>query len=461
MKKQLKWVLLALVAVGCDDEQIENYLRVQYAQYNFTAEQNSLSVKVECTGDWKVDSTIDWMTATKSDDNSFMVEVKANESAETRTATITIKSDFETQKLEIIQKGTYFQGRVREFYEVISPIAMSRNGKYVAYTLTDKNGNSIPIVEDMETGHREAYPDGIEGYYSVVSVSDDGTGILLRASSGNPYIMKDGMLYALDFGNYASATVIAMSADGNLIVGAVKDAKRTEYPACWREGVLELLETPEEDPMGNTMIPHNVKIKGCSTDGKVIYGAEYRSKGYGLIYWKDGVMYYPGKEEAQVKEVIYNSGSKIYSEKRPCTVGWHEDMNNGVAISPNGRYLAARFNDYEWIDEQTPSPEIYIPVCVDLETGKVIKIDAGMPNAVGMAVDDEGHVFAKNIAKGDSNFNSCIVFNSIDYSAVSVSDFFKNQYGIELSDFRLIYQVGGDGKSFFGKKDSTYWYLHL
>lgn len=455
-------MLLAIFAASCNDNHIENYLRLQFSEYDFPATQDSLTVTVSCTGEWVVTSAKDWAAVTKNDDQSFTISVESNSTTEERTTDILVESDFETQEImKIRQFGTRFQGQVRNFNDVITNAVMSRNGEYVAYTVSDKNRNQIPVVENQATGDTVSFPDGIQGTYTVIAVGDDGETLLLQKSPGNACLIKDGVLSELNLGSFTRSTATGMNADGSVIVGSARDAQRLDHPVYWKDGVIHELETPETDPLGKPIASRLIRIKGCSSDGRIIYGAEYQSSSYGIIYWKDDVMYTPGNDMAQIKQIVYKRGRYLYKADRACTVSWHEDMNNAIAISPNGRYLAARFIDYEYIDDETPSTELYKPACIDLESGEVTVISSDMSKAIGMAADDNGNIYAKNVATGDPDYNNCFVLNPHDLSCMSISEFFKKEYDIDFSDDRMVYAVGSDGYSFFGTKNVTYWYLHL
>lgn len=459
IKKIVSLSLLSTALMACGTDSIENYLRVQYSEYAFTDAESQLEVSVKSSEDWELSADADWLTLTKVDGSMFRITISENTSTETRECDVTIETSFEERYIRITQSSSEFKGVTRYYDNILGTIAMSHSGRYLSYTQPDGSSNYIPYVEDMLTGKTTSFPKGIQGLYNVKAIADDGETILLQKTPGNSYIIKDGTLSELPLEGNRSCSVVGMDASGSMIVGSVIDQSLLEHPVFWKDGKINYLETPDIDPRGNPLANRLVKLKGCSADGRIIYGAEYQSMSYGITYWKDGVMHCPGNDMAQIKQIIYNRGNNLYKDNRACTFGWTDDMS--YATSPNGRYIAARFIDYEYIDDKTPSIEISTPAILDTDTGKVTVIDADMPNSVGISVDNEGHVFSIISSTGDPDHHKCFMFNPNDFTAKPLKDFFASEYGVELGNDNRIKHIGSEEKTFFGLNDVITWYMRF
>ena len=272
-------------------------------------------------------------------------------------------------------------------------------------------------------------------------------------------LTQDGM-EVLDLCSYKSFTPVAMSADASVIAGTVKMADNSTAPAYWKGGSFTTLECPEQDPVGNMLMPGNIRVQGCSADGSVIYGAEYRSGSYGLIYWKDGVLHNPGNDHAEIVTVLLQYGSNLREQVRASTVAYDEDMNGSFLVSPDGKYMTAMFITYEQPEGEVAAIVHTCPVIIDLASGEVTKVKASINGAMGLAIDNSGMIFG--IGAGAIGTYDGFVFNPATQQALDIAAYFKSNYGVMMNGDRYISMVSADGKAFMGKKDNlTYWYLRL
>ena len=451
-------ITVFLAVTGCSETEVSS-VKLQYSQYSFSSGADTLAVNVDFAGmEWEASAEAEWVEAVKQDEGCLLITVGPNSGREGRDAVVSVYTSDMQETIRIHQEGSIPDVQMIDFYEALGNVVMSRNGRFVVNRTIDSNLQPQVLVTDMETGEVVDYADLVEGFIMILAVSDDGQTILIQNGDMEPALLdRDGM-EVLSITPYDGFEPCAMNSDASVIVGiAEKDGDGV--PVVWKDGVITALECPEKDPVGNDLLPGNVYVRGCSSDGSVIYGAEYRSGSYGLIYWKDGVLHNPGNDYAEVVEVLVAFGSYLSRSTRANTVAYDEEMNGCFLVSPDGKYMTAKFVTYEQRDEESAAIIHTCPVLIDLTTGEMTKIEANINESMGLAVDDSGMIFG--VGAGFNGTNG-FVFDPATQQAVSISDYFKNTYGVLLDVDRDVRMVGGDGSAFIGKKEHlTYWYLRL
>lgn len=236
-----------------------------------------------------------------------------------------------------------------------------------------------------------------------------------------------------------------MSGDGRVIVGALySEEKGTgRFPCRWVDGECEILERPDTSSYGTPTEPYGTLARDCSADGSVIYGTEWTVSSYALCFWRDGKMFYPGGDYA-VKNGYY--ADRIY---KTAEYG---------ALSVNGKWLAANYG------KTTGETN---PVIINTETYEVSILDNISSDMVGLTCSNDGLLFTASPAMG------CTTGHVIDPEAgtsVMTEEWFKSEYGLNLSSGRMIYKVSDDMTRYFGTLAGygtgglfsvTYWYLNL
>jgi hypothetical protein len=154
-------------------------------------------------------------------------------------------------------------------------------------------------------------------------------------------------------------------------------------------------------------------------------------------------MFYPGGDYA-VKNGYY--ADRIY---KTAEYG---------ALSVNGKWLAAHYG------KTTGETN---PVIINTETYEVSILDNISSDMVGLTCSDDGLLFTASPAMG------CTTGHVIDPAAgtcVTTEEWFKSEYGLNLSSGRMIYKVSDDMTRYFGTLAGygngglfsvTYWYINL
>lgn len=448
-----------LMAAGCSEKET-SFARLQYSQYSFKHTADTLTVDVDFAGqNWETTADADWIQSIKQDKSSLLIIVQPNDNGECREGTVSVFTESLSESILIHQEGRAFNGKMFDLTTTSNGFAMSRNGRFIVYTYLESL-NTIPLVTNMETGETIDYAGIVNERVQIFGITDDGQTLLVQNGNMETALLTQDGMEVLDLCSYKSFTPVAMSADASVIAGTVKMADNSTAPAYWKGGSFTTLECPEQDPVGNMLMPGNIRVQGCSADGSVIYGAEYRSSSYGLIYWKDGVLHNPGNDHAEIVTVLLQYGSNLREQVRASTVAYDEDMNGSFLVSPDGKYMTAMFITYEQPEGEVAAIVHTCPVIIDLASGEVTKVEASINGAMGLAIDNSGMIFG--IGAGAIGTYDGFVFNPATQQALDIAAYFKSNYGVMMNGDRYISMVSADGKAFMGKKDNlTYWYLRL
>lgn len=428
----------ALAAFSCAKEEKTDYLTLGQTSYVFSKEEDTVTIAVNCSGEWNVDNTNDWLTYEKVTEDSLTIIAAANTGNEERSGVLSIVSTAGLQAdFSVSQFGLTYSGRLEDFTEYWDA-RISRNGHYfvIMHKHPDDARQLYPTLIDTYTGKRTEFMD-IRDYTTVDAVANDGT-MFLSCGTTPSVIVKEGKVEEINVPEEFNAPKIeAITGDGRIWVGYVyRNGGGGFTPARWVNGEFEELEAPEHNLYGGET--SGTMARGCSADGSVIYGSEWSWMQHPVVYWKDGEMYYPGYEYSEMKG-DYVAAMVLNAEN--------------TNISDDGRYITSTYDD---------SVDGNRVAVVDTQTSQMFVLDepAGMG---GIHVMNDGTIFA---ASSGGAFSGSVV-NMGTGEVMSVNEWFMKNYNLNISDDRIVNHVADNGNIFFGYKlvnsglgvMTKYWYL--
>lgn len=449
----LPLLLAAICLVSCQEKQeAPSYIYPEYSSYSFRHMPDTLQIYVESNVDWNIEREAGWLEASKSEAQDgaqwLTVTVMENSEIEPRTASITLSAGTVSSEIAITQKGAEFTGLLENLtdFPYTYGVASSQNVNYIlGMKDADAEGYWIPEIVNVMTGeHREL--EATDQWDYAVAISDEGDDYILNSRRFGGYaVYIDNQLTELSVPTgYRSdnPAIYGMSGDGRVIVGALYSEENGtgRFPCRWVDGECEILERPDTSSHGTPTEPYGTLARDCSADGSVIYGTEWTNNSFALCFWRDGQMFYPGGEYA-VKNGY--TAERIY---KTAEYG---------ALSPDGKWLAASYG-------QSGA----CPVIINTETYDVSILDS-FSDMVGLTCSNDGLLFTASPAMG------CTTGHVIDPEAgtsVMTEEWFKSEYGLNLSSGRMIYKVSDDMTRYFGTLAGygtgglfsvTYWYLNL
>lgn len=429
--------LLPLLFSCSVEETPENGLILSRLSYTFSYDgRDSVVVAVECNSEWDCTSSSEQFEVKKISRDSFMVKALPNEKNEEISSEVRVESEDKSCTFKVNQMAKCFSGQLSDYYPT-SQGAMSANGYYAAYVAEYPGGDfrarlvnlstfeetvlEIPEVEDLLT---------ISG---ITAVSDDGRCVIfMDGLNARSFYSINGEIVDLPLPEGCRlAKPQDMSADGSVIVGYCHDKDNLYLPIKWTSfgESYEILERPTDNAAGTGLVNGTI-ARGCSADGSVIYGSEWRY--FGLVYWKDGKLYNPGIDYAKITPGT-NGNQNISRIVK---------FSDNRSVSNNGKYIVSYYMDME------SGYEIQYPVLINTVTGNV-DIMRELQYTAAFSVNDDGVVFGVTPAMGMST-GYCLDFET--RTAIPISEWFMDNYGIILSDDNRFVSDNPRKGVFFGQR---------
>lgn len=431
--------LVAFCCISCNENmKMEDYLDLSISSYVFRNDGNdSVAVRVYTNLDeWTVDTDCDYLSISKIGTDSVVIKSAANESEQERNASVIFSSGDIKTVMEVVQMPKTFNG-VFKHLPITSRGAMSRNGKWYVYvdvSLIDNEwvpkAYKIDLKNDVTTEIDLPQNPNSSYYNSVYAVSDDGESIIFADEGGyDSDIYCNGNLIPLSIpSGYTSKYLTNFSSDATIAVGSCKMGDRW-YPFKWVNGEPVALEYPETDLFGKTAGFH-VYVRGCSADGSVIYGSEWRHKG--VMYWKNEKLFNIGMDNSEI--VVTERGQKYVSIMMLTAVKW--------AISPDGKYIGATYRKYD-----SNATYVDYPVRINTEMG-IYEVMESCPDCGAQMASDNGLIFGAT----PTTLSSYGCVYDIDNDVMlTLSDWMSENNGFIMSTPFWCNNMSYDMKSFSGR----------
>lgn len=450
--------LISLTSWSCTKELYNKYITPQYSAYSFSAASDSCEIDIQTNTNWSIsNSNTDWLTAEKIDNNILKLKVNRNTTTNYRE-TVLILSDGNLVKTEItiLQNSASFHGEFHDITQMDPYHTITSPGlKKIASIILDMESyKKVPIILDIAT-NKTTILNNISGIFRVSAISDDGKTIACELNGKTSTLYIDGKQQDIKgLNGDPKIQICGMSSDGKIIVGNSISQDNYSTPVYLENNELKELPMPDDDPF-QSGLPSGIIVKGCSPDGRIIYGIEPTS--FGLIYWKNGELFYPGYDNATIKTVLVSIFGTLKQVEKACTICLTDEYAELKFSSANGRYIAAKLIDYIQEKPNEPAIKYSYPARIDTETGEINIIKTEMTDAAALTVNNEGLLFCTEEVNPQK---TGYVFNPDNSSYQFLQDWFSSQYGLQISKQRIVTHVSDDNMTFFGSGES-FWYTRL
>lgn len=447
--KSIKYILatlVALAAVSCTETIVNDQIYLSLSSYTFSPEADSINIEINSNCDWSIDKTPEWISVERISETEAKIKAFENGTGSYREETITFMAGEASKDILISQTPKTYSGKFISVSGIVQPV-FSIGNKFCAGYINEKNeqGREVtsPVVMNCLTGEKVTY-EGTRDYLEVRAVSNDGRIVAIHCKYGVATVIVDGEPRQMTMpSEYFGSEVESISADGRIMVGYTYHMSSKKYvPVKWTDFEPEFLESPKTDLTGKPST-YGCMARGCSADGSVIYGSEWNTQG--IVYWKDGKMFFPSNDYSFEKDVVIDYQGELIKGKIVCAARKYAEQ---TAISSNGRYIGATFNDYIYNGDDVPSTPYNYPAIIDTETNEMhfIKNEA-FTDLGGISANNDGLCFAATpsggVEKGYvADFNTGAV--------TPITDYMKSTYGIEVSMDRIITRSSGDGNTVSG-----------
>ena len=469
-------LLAAAVLSGCQTEETKyEYLRLDVANLSFLGDGNApATVKVSATGAWEAEPSASWITIGEKNDDSVTVTVADNDQENEREATIVFTMGGVTEEIPVNQLPMATGGYMYRYPSNLDlGLVMSPSGKYVGgedqVLQDDETFNWQIWIFDLDTDESRVVAEFSENMYGLQQpqcITDQGLIFISDSNDGGTKgIDIDGnvIIPKKPEGFKNEPNVQGSSADGSIWVGYCRSANGDAgmyYPIRWVNGEPEVLPIPDTTAHG-TPLSTGFMARGCSHDGKVIYGSSWDNMENSACFWRDNGNGYefqwagaPDRDYQVVEttnasgeliEVVQLSGPKLSAER--------------TNISPNGKWLGVTWarESYEGSYSETR-----FPAFINLETNRAYLFE-DRPGG-GRHATNEGLGFTI----GGLMVNDGDVIDIENGTVISTSNrtWIQENYGIATSPGSIVYMTP-DGQRFLslylassamGAK-TTHWYV--
>ena len=465
MKKNLflKGIFAFFVAAafaGCTKtEESYQYVNLSQVSCSFLGEgSQSLAITVKASpATWEATPGATWVKVERTDDRTLTVTVEDNETGAERSTVINIAAGQATQEILVSQlaKDSEF-ARFRKLDTFQMGAAMSPSGKYAGGFVTtiaaDDSYQFQPTIVDIETGEWHQFgpfPQMLYALHQTMAVTDQGLLFITDGQNGGQIAIDltgDIFIPEAPAGFQFKPEIQATSADGKYWVGFAVDAPIGEgmyRPLLWTDGVPEVLPMPDKNYRGEEFWV-GIMARGMSADGSVIYGTSWENSDFGMVYWKDGLVDWVGKDVHVLTPVVMKASD-----------GTEYDYNlaNGMVctanltnISATGKWIAGSYRTEAQSEDRisvvyTETAAFYN---TETETTTIVE-DYG--ESTGMHVTDDGIAF---IGIGTLGISTSKVYDLNTHTDLgSMEDWVYDNYGI-IVPAGCINQVSPDGKYILG-----------
>ncbi len=394
------FLFAAAVLAGCNKVETDyQYLRLDMANVSFLGDGNApVTIKVSATGAWEVEPSVSWLKIGDKTDGSVTVTVDDNDTEAEREGKLVFTSGEVTEELPVNQLPMASGGYVyRSPVFLDMGLAMSPNGKYVVgednVLQDDETFNFDVYIYDLDTDEYRvvgSYPQSLFTLQKPMCITDQGLAFISDTQSRTVGIDLDGnVIYPEGVDEFQGSFNVQGSGDGGrILVGYQMDRPGGRYlPIISENGVARQLEIPELNAHDEPLVT-GVMARGCSHDGKVIYGSSWDNMENSTCYWKadDGYKFHWAAASDRTKEQV----ETIDASDQLITVTQISGPKTSAeltCISPNGKWLAVTWQREYYTEGAFGYSQVRFPAFIDLENDKAYLFE-DLPGGAKHVTDD-------------------------------------------------------------------------
>ena len=447
-------LFVAVVLSGCQTEETKyEYLKFDVANLSFLGDGNApATIKVSATGAWEAEPSASWITISEKSDDSVTVTVSDNDQENERQSSIVFTMGDAVEEIPVNQLPMEMGGYMYRYPATLDlGLVMSPNGKYVGgedqVLQDDQTFNWQIWIFDLDTDESRMVAEFSENMYGLQQpqcITDQGLIFISDSNDGGTKgIDLDGNVIVPEKpdGFQNEPSVQGSSADGSIWVGYCRSANGDAgmyYPILWVNGKPEVLPIPDTTAHGTPQTT-GVMARGCSHDGKVIYGSSWDNMENSACFWRNNGNGYEfqwaGAPDRDLQELDYvNASGEQVKVRQLSGPKLSAERTN---ISPNGKWLAVT-----WCREKYEGDggyaETRFPAFINLETNKAylyedLGIGAGARHATndGLGFTIDG--LMTNSGKVVEIETGAVLGNMYDW--------IKDNYGIATSPGSIDYMT--------------------
>jgi len=439
----------AIIATGCSSHEEDKSISLDQIAVSFPAvEAEPITVKVTGSTAWTATPSEEWIEVTPGE-GEFTVTVTDNTATEERNGSVVVSAaGCKDAILTVNQLAGEASTAVYRFLEEFggNKAALSPSGRFLACYITgimdDDQFCHTPVLIDIEKDEEyrlETLPEPMYALTCTNAVSDTGTAYYEYSYNFTLQADIEGNIVKMEVPEgYTSLFIYGCSGDGSVLVGTAQkwmEFSSSYFPLKFTNGVMEVLPTTGLS-YHDTESWGGVIARGCSIDGKIVYGTDWENFYGGMCYWD--------ADEGNEFHWVGEECGHRYVRKEE--IGW-DDMYEGILVdgvqgwgganylSPNGKWIAGEYTAESASEDKTTFISTARPYFFDLENKQGYIIDGyGDPidspmNGYAVTDDGIGFISQKTLA------TSCIVVDARTGNNLGdLPTWVENEYGISIPD---------------------------
>lgn len=456
------FLLIAAIAfTGCKNPVEEHYIKLNTVSCLFSADApEPMVIKVESTpAVWSVESLAAWVTVSEKTDHTFTLKATDNTLSDERQGEVVVKAGKAVITVTVVQQSleTELQSGYNTVAEYVRGAAISPNGIYVGgyYSEPDPIDNTwtkYVVITNVRTGdvyRLDPFPSNLYSIYNPEAITDSGD--LIFHCEDNRAIMFsiDGTIQIIPDvdGKHKPWFSQVGSDESKVWVGFCLNAGGTLYsPVKWTDGIAEILPKPAETYRGNRPWVQGCMARGCSLDGKKVYGTAWEGHDTGLIWWDENNE--PRWVSREVREVdMFDTSTGTWGKYN--LVNGVTGTSQPYSMSPSGKWLTGTYYEEDLNEAKTEIVLTSYPAFYDTENDQLYTFPE-YKDAAGITVTDDG-IGVIGLGASSGMTNSTEMINIATGVRISTStEWVRQTMGIIIPDDSILEFISPDQKAALG-----------
>lgn len=455
------FLFAAALTLTCCEKTKEEYHSIKTSTVSCVfraAEAEPIVIEVECAPtDWEVKSLADWVKVSDQSSNTFTLTAQDNTSEIERKGEVVITAGEATLTVTVMQQpfDPGLQSGYRTVADYVGGAAISPNGIYVGgwYSIQelDKSWTKYVVIENIRTGdvyRLDPFPSALYPIYHSEAITDNGDMIFHCEDNRVVIFGIDGEITVLPNveGQYKPWVLHVGSVESKVWVGFCFNAGTLYSPVKWTDGVAEILSKPEETYRGNRPWVQGCMVRGCSLDGRTLYGTAWEGRDSGLIWWDENNK--PHWVSREVREVdMFNTSIQKWEKYN--LVNGVTGTSSPYCMSASGKWVAGTYYEEYLNEAQTEIFFTAYPAFYDIENDKLYTFPE-YNNSAGITVTDDG-IGVIGIDGVSGITSSTEMIDILSGAKISTStEWMRENMGIIIPSDSIVEFISPDKKSVFG-----------
>ena len=456
-------LLLPLLAIlgGCTTSE-EDYIKVNMTTCSFRGlDASPVTIQVNAEPkQWKAEVSGTWIKIVEQTETTLVLNVDDNTDTEERTGEVTLTAGKAMQTIRVVQIAEHvLQSSYRTYDDYTMGAVVSPNGRYVGGFTAQWDSDVQAIVMQVNIVDLRndkvhlltPFSSSLYNLYDPCAITDNGD-VFFHCEDGRivMFNLSDDAVVLNDVPGAKKPWISQVGSDESGVwVGWAAGGKTVYTPVKWTNGEAKILPLPEKTFRENKDWLQGGMARGCSHDGKIVYGTTWEGLDSFLMWWdeNDNVRWVSEDLHQVTRVQILDPNSQTYFDAN--LVNGVKGSSNSHNISPSGRWIAGMYC-IEKLSENKIDIEITsCPAFYDTVNDKTYTFPE-YHDACGMTVtDDVIVIIGLNAATGIMT-GTCMIDIENGTDLGSTTSWIMNTLGISVPADSYVQYITPDKQVVFG-----------